>query len=66
MSKELTSLLDDFLDNPDDIELKDSMIEAVKSRTMYSFISVLYYISYPRIHELIECVCALIKPMNIK
>lgn len=61
MSKELTYLLDEFLDNSEDIEIQQSFIETIKRRTVYSFISVLYYISYPRIDEILKKVCELIQ-----
>ena len=53
MDKELTQFLNSLLDNPTDKELYDEYMEVLKSRSVYSFLSVLHRISYERISELL-------------
>jgi hypothetical protein len=61
MDKELTNFLNKMLDNPTDRELYDDYIEVLKSRSVYSFMSVLNRISYARIPELLEITNKIIK-----
>ena len=53
MEEELTTLLNDFLDNEDE-ELEEMFLEVLENRSVFTFLSVLYKIDYPRIDELIE------------
>lgn len=53
MEEELTTLLNDFLDNEDE-ELEEMFLEVLENRSVFTFLSVLYKIDYPRIDELIK------------
>lgn len=59
--QELTEILDEFLDNPKDKELIDEYVKMLKERSVYSFLSVLYRIQYPRIHLLLNVTNDLVK-----
>lgn len=50
----LKEALDNFLDNPKDKELEREYVEMLKQRSVYSFLSILYRINYPRLPMLLN------------
>ena len=52
--EDLINKLDEFLDHPKDKELEREYVEMLKQRSVYSFLSILYRINYPRLPLLLN------------
>ena len=52
--QDLINKLDEFLDHPKDKELEKEYVEMLKQRSVYSFLSILYRINYPRLPLLLN------------
>ena len=52
--QDLINKLDEFLDHPKDKDLEREYVEMLKQRSVYSFLSILYRINYPRLPLLLN------------
>ena len=52
--QDLINKLDEFLDHPKDKDIEREYVEMLKQRSVYSFLSILYRINYPRLPLLLN------------